>query len=489
MYTSQGSRNINKAKPRAPPRHDESSHCRALFTVPKEGSSNQLLGSEESYAHLSHQLPTLLREEKDESASSFSSPSSSFVAYPGTRLHLMRGSVPYIPCQVQEYGVEEVGRCVAVRAAKGASTWITFVGDSNGRQKVHSFLGFLPADLTYSYYLENEQVNLYEFIQAVTYHKKRPQTFDIIGRRHDLHRNHHQSPATFTTATTTTTITHDDLFSVMINSNTNSNTSHILSSVFFSNTFHQHPKKNSADENFNKASKPLLESDLAGVTYDLRVTLVWAPCGTTMGHPTVRAGRKVTKLHDLVLAKVVPDVVIMGFGTWPLLMREYDDEIVPFSEMDVLFRPLIQTVTALAARTRVIFWRQSRYRGFNYDRDAQPSALPWDEDPQGCWANFLYYNQFEDAIPLVDGWLWEILRRTGAWLWDSAVPFNLANLRECQTLRGAGYFNHTVYQSRWWNCFDVHHAAYETNSIEMQMLLNLLCNTHLDTPAHYCCST
>ena len=59
---------------------------------------------------------------------------------------------------MQEYRVEEVERCVAVRAAKGASTWITFVGDSNQRQKVHSFFGFLPADLTYSYYLGNEQV-------------------------------------------------------------------------------------------------------------------------------------------------------------------------------------------------------------------------------------------------------------------------------------------------------------------------------------------
>ncbi|MPC49317.1 hypothetical protein E2C01_043115 [Portunus trituberculatus] len=253
--------------------------------------------SEESYTHLSHQLPTLLQEKKNESASSSSSPSSSFVAYTGTRLHLMRGSVPYIPCQV----------------------------------------------------------TLYDFIQSVKYHNKRPPTLDIIGRRHNLDHKHHHSPAT-----TTTTTTHDDLFSVLINSNTNSNTSDIPISVFSTNTFHQHPKKTPADDNFSKTSKPLLESDLAGSTYDLRVTLVWAPCGSIMDHPTVREGKKVIKLHDLALAKVVPDVVVMGFGTWPLLMREYDDEIVPFSEIDVLFRPLIQTVTALAARTRVIFWSQSR---------------------------------------------------------------------------------------------------------------------------------
>ena len=54
--------------------------------------------------------------------------------------------------------MEEVGRCVAVRAGKGDSTWITFVGDSNQRQKIHSFLDFLPPDLTYSFYLGDEQV-------------------------------------------------------------------------------------------------------------------------------------------------------------------------------------------------------------------------------------------------------------------------------------------------------------------------------------------
>ncbi|MPC48760.1 hypothetical protein E2C01_042543 [Portunus trituberculatus] len=44
------------------------------------------------------------------------------------------------------------------------------------------------------------------------------------------------------------------------------------------------------------------------------------------------------------------------------------------------------------------------------------------------------------------------------------------------------------YAGRWWNCFDMHHASYETNSVEIQMLLNLLCNAHLNTPAQYCCS-
>ncbi|MPC93755.1 hypothetical protein E2C01_088896 [Portunus trituberculatus] len=63
-------------------------------------------------------------------------------------------SIPH----VREYGVEEMDRCVAVRAAKGTSTWITFVGDSNQRQKLHSLFAFMPEDLTYSYYLGNEQV-------------------------------------------------------------------------------------------------------------------------------------------------------------------------------------------------------------------------------------------------------------------------------------------------------------------------------------------
>ncbi|KAK8733843.1 hypothetical protein OTU49_006206, partial [Cherax quadricarinatus] len=56
------------------------------------------------------------------------------------------------------------------------------------------------------------------------------------------------------------------------------------------------------------SSKPLLEADTRLESYDLRVTLVWAPTGSTMDHPTPRTGRKVTKLHDLATAIVVPDV-------------------------------------------------------------------------------------------------------------------------------------------------------------------------------------
>lgn len=63
-----------------------------------------------------------------------------------------------VPLQVLEFGAPEVGTCVAARASRGASTWITFIGDSNQRQKIHSFLDFLPQNLNYSYLLDDEEV-------------------------------------------------------------------------------------------------------------------------------------------------------------------------------------------------------------------------------------------------------------------------------------------------------------------------------------------
>lgn len=60
--------------------------------------------------------------------------------------------------QVREYVDKEVEECTRTRAARGASTWFTFVGDSNMRQKLHSFLGFLPQELKYTYFLGKQQV-------------------------------------------------------------------------------------------------------------------------------------------------------------------------------------------------------------------------------------------------------------------------------------------------------------------------------------------
>nr|XP_045582235.1 uncharacterized protein LOC123745588 isoform X1 [Procambarus clarkii] len=40
----------------------------------------------------------------------------------------------------------------------------------------------------------------------------------------------------------------------------------------------------------------------------------------------------------------------------------------------------------------------------------------------------------------------------------------------------------------WWRCYDSHHSSHETNTVEIHMLLNLLCNPFLDTAPQYCCS-
>ncbi|XP_042234818.1 uncharacterized protein LOC121874654 [Homarus americanus] len=124
-----------------------------------------------------------------------------------------------------------------------------------------------------------------------------------------------------------------------------------------------------------------------------------------MDHPSTRSGRKVTKLHDLAAARVVPDVIVVGIGTWMLLMRYYDDELVPFTELDMLTRPVVEPLTRLASRTTLLLWSQSRYRWFNYE-EVSPEMTDLDE----VWERKIYYNQFSDAIPFTDAWLWRLLR-------------------------------------------------------------------------------
>lgn len=51
---------------------------------------------------------------------------------------------------------------------------------------------------------------------------------------------------------------------------------------------------------------------------------------------------------------------ISGYGLWFLLMKEYEGELVPFTELDRLSRPLLPPFTTLAARTNVLLWAQSR---------------------------------------------------------------------------------------------------------------------------------
>ncbi|XP_050688590.1 uncharacterized protein LOC126981514 [Eriocheir sinensis] len=424
-------------KPHPPPLRPRpaSSHCKSMFTIDKE-DPDTVWDSDAPYEALAQRLPPLLGEMK----AMGSKDNISAQIFLGTRLEPLGGAVPYIPCLVREFGAAETGECVAARAARGASTWIAFVGDSNQRQKVHSFLDFLPRDLAYSYYLGDEQVSLEVFTNEVIDHKHRPPVFEIIGR----------PPPPPPPPLLPPPPPDSYVLKVTLVWHTGVKNASLPSSSPFPTAF------SSSSSSSSSFSSPLPPS----VPVEDRLRQ-WVEEGT------------------------VPDVVVVAFGTWMLLSREHGDELKPFTELEEAARLLQDALTLLAERTTLLFWLQSRYRWFN---DGYSESSRDNNERKGLWKMFLYLNQFGDAIPLVDAWLWRTMRKTGAWLWDSTLPFNLANLGECRKLSEAGLSTHPFYTGRWWNCFDFHHGAFETNSVEIQMLLNLLCNAHLDTPRRYCCA-
>ncbi|KAG7161830.1 uncharacterized protein LOC121874669 [Homarus americanus] len=583
--------------------------CQAMFTVDK-GHHGDIWYFDNPYKKLSSQLMHLLPD-LDIMSGNMSGSAEIFM---GTRLQLMDGSIPYIPCKIREYEMEDVVQCSSARAAVGSKTWIAFVGDSNGRQKVNSFLSFLPPELTYTFYLGDTEVTREEFISAVYYHVQRPPTFDILGRLPSStassskisNTSFKKTSTTSTTSSKATTTSSKTSTTSSKKTSTTSKASKVNPTTFspstasvpsnnppvntrdryhtdtgvnegerslkeyldefknvyginghnVNNKFNDHNSniefkshnvhnvlnghdgltefndynepnevnghtesktqygnngQNKIDDNgfvrYNATYKPLLiepeeedpletnysfkellEKNVPLDSYDLRVTLVWAPYGSLENISSSGIGtdgHKVTKLEDWVTSEVVPDVIVVGFGTWHILMRQTHGELEPFTKLHLLGHPLVHTLTQLAHMTRLLSWSQSRYRWFNLESD---DVSRYNTPPEDYFGHLLYMNQFNDTIPLVDTWIRTMLRSTGAWQWDTTLPFNLANLKECQALRRAGFYNHSFYKGRWWNCNDVHHASYETNSVEIQMLLNLLCNTYLTNTQQHCCS-
>ncbi|XP_066956013.1 uncharacterized protein [Macrobrachium rosenbergii] len=402
----------------------------------------------------------------------------------------MNGVVPYVPCQIREYDSNDLKRCCISRKHSGSSTWLAFVGDSSMRLKVHEFLNVLPTELNYTYFLGDKAVTRESFVEALVLHKYRPSTFDVIGWN--------ALPGNSAYLRRLSTSIQDFLRSEeeAAQGKTHSNAVN-LNKVGKPDKKPQNPtvREEEEEEEEEEAEERIGDTEYSDAdisedqappgTYQFRLSLVWAPDGSEKGHPFNRKGKRVRKILEWVNTDSVPDVVVIGYGKWPLLLREYEDELVPFTELDYFSRPLVDVVQKLAAKTLVLLWSQSRYRWFNFE---SKKYSPGKDGLKDYWTTILQVNQFSHAIPLIDSWLWTIFRVTGVWQWDSTLPFNLANLRECKVLNDLGFDNSSLYHGRWWACKDIHHSAYETSHIEIQMMLNYLCNSYVDPDKGYCCS-
>ncbi|XP_064114904.1 uncharacterized protein LOC135221070 isoform X2 [Macrobrachium nipponense] len=418
-------------------------HLQDLTAVRRMDTRNNSKLSD-GYDRLSRGLPTLLPDD-------FSSTSELSEIHPGTRLQIMNGVIPYVPCQIREYSSDDLRRCCVSRKHSGSSTWVAFVGDSSMRLKVHEFLSVLPTGLNYTYFLGDKAVTRESFVEALVLHKYRPSTFDVIG----------WNPLAGETAH-----------------------SRRLNASMPKNPTVQGEEEEERIGAVEYSDADISEDQAPHGTYQFRLSLVWAPDGSERAH-YYRRGNKVRKILEWTDAEPVPDIVVVGYGKWPLLLREYEDELVPFTELDHFSRPLVDVVRKLSAKTLVLLWSQSRYRWFNFE---SKKYSPGKDGLKDYWTTILHVNQFSHAMPLIDAWLWTIFRGAGVWRWDSTLPFNLANLRECKVLNDLGFDNSSIYHGRWWACTDIHHSAYETSHIEIQMMLNYLCNSFIDPGKGYCCS-
>ncbi|MPC09275.1 hypothetical protein E2C01_001880 [Portunus trituberculatus] len=288
-------------------------------------------------------------------------------AFSGTRLQLMNGSLPYLPCTVREYPAEEVGRCLsAKRGTSGTNTWIAFLGDSNVRQKMEALIErFLPSGLTYTYYLNDAQVTRDGFMRLLLYQDHwRPDYFEILGCRSSNEGN---------------------LNNILVSSGNSQDGARSTDT---------HSERNEASHNASKEYVLKHKKD-----YEIRITLLWV--GENINdHDKVLA---VSRLEEWAEAEMVPDVLVIGLGKW--FMNNFEDELSPYTYLASFTHHLLPLLLRLSRRTRVLQWAQSRLRHYNFD-----FSVPEAKVTKPNWHIMLLNTPYTYGLPLADGCLKHILR-------------------------------------------------------------------------------
>ncbi|XP_066938100.1 uncharacterized protein [Macrobrachium rosenbergii] len=186
--------------------------------------------------------------------------------------------------------------------------------------------------------------------------------------------------------------------------------------------------------------------------------------------------------------KDLPDIIVMGFGAW-IYSRAHNkllSSLMAPDRMITRWRKMKDLVTRLAKRTTVLLVPQTRFRPH-----VVKSLVPYNDSAEArkkWWHELLYKESFLDhSNDWIDKVMSHFARGTGAVLWDSTLPMNLANVRECGLLKQAQQEDHPAY-SDVMHCDDGHHPAPLTLQDEVTMLLNLLCNRDLNADDEHCCS-
>ncbi|XP_042876670.1 uncharacterized protein LOC122256209 [Penaeus japonicus] len=210
-------------------------------------------------------------------------------------------------------------------------------------------------------------------------------------------------------------------------------------------------------------------------------------------------------------SKPPPDVVIIGYGSWTLYAPQYTN--LPFSGIDVLHflwrthqtvGPLLQE---LSLKTLVLFHAETRQRPHATGKTPSPRIqlprMAMFSDALYDWSEMILRHFLEKHTrdshpsqllppgrkPLGGGDASAMQsRHEGVWWWDSTLPHHFATVLECNELHRRNLSRRQEYLDPRNNCQDQIHAGTSTRYLEVQMLLNLLCNSHVTSAGHFCCS-
>ncbi|XP_047480610.1 uncharacterized protein LOC125033271 [Penaeus chinensis] len=199
-----------------------------------------------------------------------------------------------------------------------------------------------------------------------------------------------------------------------------------------------------------------------------------------------------------------PDLVIIGYGSWTLYAPQY--LMLPLSNLDILHillrthqvvGPLLQK---LSRKTLVLFHAETRQRpramGKTPSSGKLFSRLAMFSDSLYDWSEMMlrYFLEKRSRDELWDKLLLPGRENLdgedaeGVWWWDSTLPYHFASVLECNDLHRRNLSHREEYLDPRNNCQDQIHAGANTRYLEVTMLLNLLCNSHVVHEDHFCCS-
>lgn len=180
--------------------------------------------------------------------------------------------------------------------------------------------------------------------------------------------------------------------------------------------------------------------------------------------------------------------------------------MLPFSNLDILHillrthqevGPLLQK---LSRKTLVLFHAETRQRPRATGKTPSPrkqfSRLAMFSDGLYDWSEMMLRyllekpsrNELWDQLLLPGREPLDIEDAEGVWWWDSTLPYHFASVLECNDLHRRNLSHREEYLDPRNNCQDQIHAGANTRYLEVTMLLNLLCNSHVVREDHFCCS-